>query len=253
MPQPVISRSVRARRDRIIGGAVLMIVGVGTGCADNDTATPDTTTADTVSATTSTTTSLPPVTAAPTTTEVVPTTSTTTTASTAAVPSTPTTVTTSPPATLAPVTPPEPGSLEGEIVGRYVGFWDARFAVNSGDAPGDPDDPRFVEYATGRQLEQVRQDTEWFRDQGHRLDHPDSPIGFRHVEVVSIEGDVALVQECVVDDGLVVVRASGSVVDDEVWTHLVSATMHRLDGVWKVEAARLIQEWEGIAGCALEH
>ncbi|HRW42149.1 MAG TPA: hypothetical protein P5193_11430, partial [Microthrixaceae bacterium] len=64
-------------------------------------------------------------------------------------------------------------------------------------------------------------------------------------------GDRAVVQECVVDDGLVVSRDTGEVVDDSVSTHNVQAEMLRVDGVWKVSEARLLQQFEGVAGCAL--
>lgn len=143
------------------------------------------------------------------------------------------------------------GSAEEEIAARYVGFWDARFAVNSADVVGDPNDPRLAEYATGAQLEQVMADTQRFAEQGLRLARPVQPVEFRQVEVVSIDGDTAMVQECYVDDGLLTDRATGDVVNDSVSTHNVSATMHRIGGVWKVEAARLIQRWEGVEGCAL--
>jgi len=161
--------------------------------------------------------------------------------------------------TLAPPTSPPPTtvpgevfeSVEEEIAARYVGFWDARFVVNSADAVGEPSDPRLAEYATGAQLEQVMADTQRFAEQGLRLARPPQPADFRQVEVVSIDGDTAMVQECYVDDGLLVDRTTGDVVNDAVSTHNVSATMHRIDGVWKVEAARLIQRWEGVEGCAL--
>ena len=46
-------------------------------------------------------------------------------------------------------------------------------------------------------------------------------------------------------------RFAGEVVNGEVNTHNVQAEMTRVDGVWKVSAARLLQRFEGVAGCAL--
>ena len=42
----------------------------------------------------------------------------------------------------------------------------------------------------------------------------------------------------------------GEVFYDEVQLN-VQAEMTRVDGVWKVSAARLLQRFEGVAGCAL--
>lgn len=52
---------------------------------------------------------------------------------------------------------PQGSSLEDEIIARYVGFWDARFAANTG-VP-NPDDPALREFATGEQLETVISET----------------------------------------------------------------------------------------------
>ena len=69
--------------------------------------------------------------------------------------------------------------------------------------------------------------------------------------MIEIDGDRAVVQECVVSDGVVVRRDTGEVVNDEVNTHNVQAELTRVDGVWKVSSARLLQRFEGVAGCAL--
>jgi hypothetical protein len=59
------------------------------------------------------------------------------------------------------------------------------------------------------------------------------------------------VQECVVADGVIIRRDSGEVVNEEVATHNVRGELVRVDGVWRVSSARLVQRWEGVAGCAL--
>jgi len=58
------------------------------------------------------------------------------------------------------------------------------------------------------------------------------------------------VQECVVSDGVIIRRDSGESVNDEVSTHNVRGEMQRVQGVWRVSAAQLVQRWEGVAGCA---
>ena len=88
-------------------------------------------------------------------------------------------------------------------------------------------------------------------DEGRAFREAAQPVNYREVTVSSVDGDRAEVQECVVDDRLVVVRATGEVINDEVATHNVRATLRLVDGVWKVSATSLVQIWEGVAGCAL--
>ena len=136
-----------------------------------------------------------------------------------------------------------------EIVDAYVGYWDARFAANSG-VP-NPADPALARYATGRQLEAVIAETQKNLDEGLALRPNPEPANYRRVEVTSVDGDSAVVQECFVDDALVVTVDTGDVVNDTVATHNVRAELQRVDGQWRVAQASLIQRWEGVAGCAL--
>jgi hypothetical protein len=73
----------------------------------------------------------------------------------------------------------------------------------------------------------------------------------QRVKIVSVDGDHAVVQECVVSDGVIVRRDTGEVVNDDVATHNVRGELARVDGVWRVSSAQLVQRWEGVAGCAL--
>jgi hypothetical protein len=139
-------------------------------------------------------------------------------------------------------------SVEDEIIARYRAFWEARFEANM---PPDPDDPALREYATGAQLEHVIAETQANQDEGVEFRRPDDPADFQRVRVVSVEGDHAVVQECVVSDGLVVRRESGEIVDDSVVTYSVRGEMERIDSEWRLAAATAVQRWEGIAGCAL--
>lgn len=139
-------------------------------------------------------------------------------------------------------------SVEDEIIARYLGFWDARFAANSG-VP-NPDDPALREFATGEQLETVVNETRDNLAQGLAFRRAASPSDIQRVTVIGIDGDHAVVQECVVADGVIVRRSTGEVVNDDVATHSVRGELLRVDGVWKVSSAHLIQRWEGVAGCA---
>lgn len=141
-------------------------------------------------------------------------------------------------------------SVEDEIIAHYVGYWDARLAANSGTP--DPNDPALREYATGEQLEAVIAETRANLDQGLAFRARPNPADIRTVTVVEVDGDRAVVQECFVDDGLVVRRDTGEVVNDTIATHNVRGELVRIDGAWRVSEARLVQRWEGVAGCALD-
>lgn len=140
-------------------------------------------------------------------------------------------------------------AAEQEIIDRYVAFWQARFAANIGTP--NPADPALTEYATGSQLSAVIEETQANLDQGLAFRARSDPADFRRVTIVSVAGDEAVVQECFVDDGLVIERASGNVVNDTIATQNVRGELRRVDGEWRVSGSRLIQRWEGVDGCAL--
>ena len=45
--------------------------------------------------------------------------------------------------------------------------------------------------------------------------------------------------------------ATGAVVNDDVVTHNYQINLELHDGVWKVSRIVRVQQWEGVAGCAL--
>ena len=174
--------------------------------------------------------------------EAQPPTSTTAPATTTSTSSTTSSTTTS--TSIAPAETPEQ-----EVIDRYVGFWNARFEANSG-VP-NPDHPGLAEYATGAQLDNVIAETQDNLDEGLALQQRDAPAAIQKVTVVSIDGDTAVVQECYVDDALVVRRDTGAVVDDSITTQNIQGTLQRVDGRWRVAGTELLQESEGVSGCAL--
>lgn len=142
---------------------------------------------------------------------------------------------------------PATDSVEDEIIARYIGFWEARFAANTGTP--NPDDAALREFATGEQLETVIDETRQRRDDGLSLRTAEPSRTDHTVAVVSSTADRAELQDCFVNDGVVYRLATGEVVDDSVVTRNVAAVMVLVEGVWKLERATVIQEWEGIAGC----
>lgn len=138
---------------------------------------------------------------------------------------------------------------EAELIGRYQSFWEARFQANQ--SPPDPDDPALADFATGEQLSNVVAETRSNLESGLAFRRPTDQARRSQVNVVSLEGDTATLQDCYVNDGIVYRPATGEIVNDGVATHSVRGTMQRLEGVWKLARTELVQRWEGVAGCAL--
>ena len=212
-----IAQSGAHRRTR--GGlvALTVLLGIGAlGCSGDDGATPSTSTTEARRSSTTTETTGPASTIE----------STTTTSGS---------------------TPPGE-STEEEIVARYIAFWDARFAANSGTP--NPDDPALRDLATGAQLDAVIAETRANLENGLAFRPAANPSDIQSVDVIQLEGDHAVVQECVVTDGVIYRRDTGEVVDGEVYTQNIRGELQHVNGAWRVSAARLIQQWEGVAGCA---
>lgn len=217
-PRPWFS-NLRTSRPRSAALAVAVLLLVGASCGDDDTEDSASTTSTRERSTTTDSS-----------------TSTTSGSTTTASPNS-----TSPTAATSPA--------EQEVIDRYVGYWNARFEANSGTP--EPNDPGLREYATGAQLDAVIAETQSNLDQGLAFQRPAEPHNVQHVTVVELEADHAVVQECVVSDGVIIRRDTGEVVNDDVATHNVRGELTRVDGEWRVSEARLVQRWDGVAGCAL--
>lgn len=150
--------------------------------------------------------------------------------------------------TTTTATTPGQDPVAAELATRYKQFWEVRFEANR--EPVNPDNPKFGEFATGPQLEQVVTETRQRRDQGLAIRRPEPSVYERRVKVVSVEGETASLQDCVTNDGIVYRVGTGEVIDSSVVTRNLAVTMRRVDGMWKLAETRILQEWEGVAGCA---
>jgi hypothetical protein len=142
----------------------------------------------------------------------------------------------------------EANPAEQAVLAAYQGYWDVIRAAND---PPDPAHPALRRYATGAAYESVVAAARTNQMARRVLRLPPHSISEHRAQVISIDGDVAMVRDCVIDDGLVIDMETGTVVDDEIVTHQASATLVRQGGVWKVSYTRLERTWQGVAGCAL--
>lgn len=150
--------------------------------------------------------------------------------------------------TTSSTTNPSENTSTDVVVDRYLAFWEARLDANQ--APANPDHPSLAEYATGPQLENVVEETKRRRDEGLAIRRPENSVSKHDVRVVGEGSDEVTLQDCSVNDGIIYRVDNGEVVNDDVVTQSIRATMRLIDGEWKLEQASLVQEWPGVAGCA---
>ncbi|MGI8709698.1 MAG: hypothetical protein ACR2LA_01700 [Acidimicrobiales bacterium] len=164
-----------------------------------------------------------------------------------------------PPTTSAP--PPDGSSpvvdaaaerdrTEQEVLDAYLAATEAYDAASN---PADPKFPALAETQTGLALEQAVKQLSAYQATGRVGRDPENSISQRRAEVESVTGETAVVRDCTTDDGIVVVAATGEVVNDLVSTFLFEGHMVVEDGRWKLSSLLVDEEWEGVAGCALEY
>jgi hypothetical protein len=147
----------------------------------------------------------------------------------------------------------DPATAEAqEVIEAYEAA--ERAGIEAGSIP-DPDHPSLEATHTGPMLERSREVLDSFEVRAIRYEYPEDsefrvladPAG------VEIDGDVAIFEACVVDDGHRVHLDTGERVgesSDDVGTALVRVAMQRDNDVWKLAERQGIEEWDGVAGCA---
>jgi hypothetical protein len=135
---------------------------------------------------------------------------------------------------------------EEAILAAYQGYWDTWLAAND---PPNPDHPDLAKYATGEALERARRTISDHAEQNHAVRLREGGVYVHRPAVVEQLGETALVEDCSLDDGLVVDRPSGLVLDDSVWSRKNLVHMTRVGGAWRVDFITLEGKWPGAAGC----
>ena len=118
--------------------------------------------------------------------------------------------------------------------------------------PPNPTHPGLAAHATDQAYATAVRAAREAQSKGLACRRPPNSRSRHQPEVVSLDGNRAVVRDCAVDDGLVVEIATGKVVDAEVETVLYEVTLTRTgEGApWKVSLSKAQQRWDGVAGCA---
>ncbi len=136
------------------------------------------------------------------------------------------------------------------VADQIRGYFNARAAANAAPAP-NPDDPQLAKFAVGDELAAVVASTEARRDSGQAIRPGDEGLADIRVGFVDAGASGASAAACAVDDGVIYDLATDGVVNDDVVTHNYQIELELHDGVWKVSRIVRVQQWEGVAGCAL--
>lgn len=113
----------------------------------------------------------------------------------------------------------------------------------------DPDHAALAATHTGPMLEQRRDTLLGLQADGRVIRYP-TPSQYRvEVEDVEVDGDVARVTFCAVDDGERVVASTGEVVASGVATVRGRAAMRQEGGAWKLAEQEFDSREGGVASC----
>lgn len=149
--------------------------------------------------------------------------------------------------------------LEEYLARRYEAYWDA-FDAARGAPTVDPstDFPLLDDLAAGEQLEVSYRSVIDLAEKGEAIREPGTPAidgidadSEHRVRVDSVDGAVAELSGCVVNDDVRHEVASGTVIRDDVATVLSTSTMVLTGGDWKLIRSRALDISAGVTGCWL--
>lgn len=149
--------------------------------------------------------------------------------------------------------------LEAYIAGRYEAYWDAYDAARATPSVNPSTDfPILADLAAGEQLEVSHESLVELAQKGEAIREPETPAiagvsadAEHRLRVDLVDGSVAEISACVVNDDVRHIVGSGAIVRDAVTTVTSEATMAFTDGEWKLIRSRAIDIAEGVTGCWL--
>jgi hypothetical protein len=113
----------------------------------------------------------------------------------------------------------------------------------------DPERPELAATHTGPMLKQTQDVLRALKSEGRAIRYPAESKYRVTVEDVVVEGDVARLRFCAVDDGERVVVATGEVVSAGVITARGRAALQLVDGSWRLAEQDFDSREDGEVGC----
>ncbi len=151
----------------------------------------------------------------------------------------------------------EGAELEEYLARRYEAYWDAYDAARGAPtASPETDFPALGDLAAGEQLEASYDTLRRMAEQGEAIREPEAPAiegidanSEHRVRIEMIDGTLAEISGCVVNDDVRHQAETGDILSDSVATVLSTSTMALTDGQWKLIRSRAVDIQDGVTGC----
>lgn len=151
--------------------------------------------------------------------------------------------------TTAPSTTTSTSPRDGDEVAVRAAYDAANKAFIDAAAIPDPERPDLLATHTGPMLKQTQDVLRALKSEGRAIRYP-SPSKYRiEISDVRIEGDVARLRFCGVDDAQRVEIASGRVISAGVISARGRAALRQVDGVWKLAEQDFDSREDGELAC----
>jgi hypothetical protein len=134
------------------------------------------------------------------------------------------------------------------VLAAYQRFWQVWRQVND---PPNPSDVRLAKVATNGELELLRNQVTANKAKGYAF-RSAQPSHARHrVIQLIVEGAKGTIEDCALDDGVVIERTTGRVINADVVTYLWRVQLLNQGGQWKVADNTRVNKWRGASDCGL--
>jgi hypothetical protein len=132
----------------------------------------------------------------------------------------------------------------------FLDYYEAFFVAAA--EPVNPQLPDLQRLMTGEQGQIVTRNLEDMRARGHATRLPPNSRRRHDPRAVRLRGDGSVeVTSCEVDDSIVYEVDTGSVINDDVVTNVISATLVNEGGHWKITFSERTKTSPGIAECTI--
>jgi len=134
-------------------------------------------------------------------------------------------------------------SQEEEVKAAYLAYWQM---IDRLSAAPDPNDPELAQRVAEPFLSFLRDDFATRAQQGRTVRFPHTVASSHNVRDIQVASGTATITDCFIDDRVAIDR-SGSVIDDEIVTKVMHATMS--GDPWLVTNVRTTSQTPGVVGC----
>lgn len=132
----------------------------------------------------------------------------------------------------------------------FLDYYDVFFAAAA--EPVNPQLPELQRLMTGDQQRIVTRNLEDMRARGHATRLPPNSQRRHDPRVVRLQADGSVeVTSCEVDDSIVYEVDTGAVINDDVVTNVISATLVEERGQWKIAFSERTKTSPGIVECTI--